>query len=258
MKLSFLMASYNHDLLDVAVDSILSQTYGDLELILVNDNPMIKIHNTWGDKVKVISPEVNLGLTQALNLGLSYCSGDVILRIDSDDVCHPDRARITADLIMDKEIVYSESLNFTVIEDINFKKIECLGTTSSTSVDAANMLLQSNSIPHSSMAIKRDSLLALGGYNSLYKYSQDIELYFRASLSGYHFVKIDFPLVHRYVGPGVISIQARKAQIIFSMLAKLSFYLSKNNKLLYKGFFIDLARLCIPTFIRKLYYRINT
>lgn len=49
-------------------------------------------------RIKLVRGE-GLGLVAALNLGLSHCRGDFIARMDADDVAHPDRLRLQAELL---------------------------------------------------------------------------------------------------------------------------------------------------------------
>ena len=81
------------------VDSILNQSYTDIEVILVDDgspDDCGKICDEYTEKdkrVKVIHKE-NGGLSDARNIGLENASGDYILFIDSDDWIHEDMVDI--------------------------------------------------------------------------------------------------------------------------------------------------------------------
>ena len=72
------------------LDSILAQTYQNLEIILVDDGSTdgcSQICNTYGEKDSrvVVFHSENRGLASARNLGLEYAKGDYISYIDSDD-----------------------------------------------------------------------------------------------------------------------------------------------------------------------------
>lgn len=76
--------------LEKCVDSIISQTYDNLEIILVNDGSPDKCphicdrYKETDGRIKVIHKE-NGGLSSARNAGLAMCSGEYIAFIDSDD-----------------------------------------------------------------------------------------------------------------------------------------------------------------------------
>lgn len=98
--ISVLMCVYNTPIeyLSEAVDSILSQTYKNIEFIIVDDgsdepdivNFLSEIESS-SNNVKLIRNDKNLGLTQSLNIGLKQCSGKYIARMDADDISHKDR-----------------------------------------------------------------------------------------------------------------------------------------------------------------------
>ncbi len=97
---SVLMCVYNTPIeyLKEAVNSILDQTYQNLEFVIVDDasdkedvvNYLDTIHNSE-IKIQVIRNRTNLGLTRSLNIGLERCNGKYITRMDSDDISLPQR-----------------------------------------------------------------------------------------------------------------------------------------------------------------------
>ena len=79
--------------LDMAVDSVLSQTYADFQLIIVNDGD--KDPKTLGqlrkiegldNRIQVINLETNLGISGATNEGIQSATGALIGFIDQDDL----------------------------------------------------------------------------------------------------------------------------------------------------------------------------
>jgi glycosyltransferase involved in cell wall biosynthesis len=78
-----------------AVDSILNQSYSNLELILINDcspdNSVNVIKSYTDERISIINNKVNLGLIAALNIGLKNSKGKYIARMDQDDIAYPNR-----------------------------------------------------------------------------------------------------------------------------------------------------------------------
>ena len=77
------------------IDSILNQTYENLEVILVNDGSVdgsVKICEKWqklDNRVKLITQE-NAGVSAARNTGIENATGDYIAFVDNDDWLRPE------------------------------------------------------------------------------------------------------------------------------------------------------------------------
>lgn len=76
------------------IDSIISQSYGNWELVIVNASPddedMQRVFNEYADRrIKVIETPENLGITGNTNLGLAHCTGDYVSFYDHDDTVEP-------------------------------------------------------------------------------------------------------------------------------------------------------------------------
>lgn len=96
VKISVILPIYNsQNYLKEAIESILSQTYKDFELILINDgstdNSENIIHSFQDERIVYIKNPKNLGLIKSLNIGLGQAKGEYIARMDADDVSLPTR-----------------------------------------------------------------------------------------------------------------------------------------------------------------------
>lgn len=95
---SFIIPCYNAEkYLEEALDSVISQTYKNLEIILIDDcstdstlSICHKYKNNDSRIILLINYE-NLGITKSLNLAIDVASGDYIARMDSDDISLPYR-----------------------------------------------------------------------------------------------------------------------------------------------------------------------
>ena len=97
-KISVLMTVYkeNEEELKESFESIINQTYKNLEIIVVIDFPdeiwRKEFIEQYNDKrVKVILNEENIGLPLSLNKALEVATGDYYARMDSDDISTLDR-----------------------------------------------------------------------------------------------------------------------------------------------------------------------
>ncbi len=101
--LSVLMPVFNgREFLRPAIDSVLSQTFSDFELIIVNDgstDDTQSIIDSYSDPRIVAVNQVNQGVARALNNGLDIARGRYVRRHDADDVSTPDSFRIQIDFL---------------------------------------------------------------------------------------------------------------------------------------------------------------
>lgn len=104
---SVLMPCYNaEEHVEQALNSILGQTYSNIEVIAINDcskdNTGTILHSIAkkDNRVKVIENEENLKLIRTLNKGISLCKGEYIARMDADDIALPQR--------LEKEVAFLE------------------------------------------------------------------------------------------------------------------------------------------------------
>lgn len=95
IKISVIVPVYNlQDLLPICVGSILSQTFTDFELILVNDGSTdqsgeICDRYAESDSRIIVIHKENGGTSTARNAGLKIAQGDYIAFVDNDDYIHP-------------------------------------------------------------------------------------------------------------------------------------------------------------------------
>ena len=106
-KISIIVPVYNAErFLSKCVTSILESTYKNLELVLVDDgstdnSPSICDQFAQKDNRIIVIHQLNAGVSEARNKGLSLASGEYISFIDSDDFIHPQMI----------ECLYNEILN---------------------------------------------------------------------------------------------------------------------------------------------------
>lgn len=94
---SIVLPAYNAGAhIDLAIASIREQTFRDFELIVVNDGSRddtlarIEAHAAADPRIRVISRE-NRGLIATLNEAIGLARGDLIARMDADDLAYPNR-----------------------------------------------------------------------------------------------------------------------------------------------------------------------
>ncbi len=157
MKVSFVIPSYNCvTWLPHAVESVLKQTYGNWELVIVDDASTDKTSQYlhWlesqekhKDKIKIFYKTQNVGRSEARNWGNAHATGDLILVLDADDIATPNRAEVTVGKFKRTKADFLYG-SVTVIDSIG----RTLGEYRADVFTKKNLEGKKNNIVHSSVA----------------------------------------------------------------------------------------------------------
>ena len=224
MKYSVLMSVYKNDnpeYLKIALESIYEkQTRKPDEIVVVFDGPIPdELHNVLDffrkgkeNIVKYYPQEVNKGLGEALRIGSEKCSGDYILRMDSDDYSDPMRFEKQIEFIEkhpEIDVLGTDIAEFNESPDEhNLRKRVCFAEHD----DIVKMSKRRNPMNHVTVCIKRDALISAGGYLPL-RYVEDYYLWVRMIRSGLKLANINETLVYVRVGNGFATRRGFKEQI---------------------------------------------
>ena len=184
-KISVLMCVHNGEkFLPNAISSILSQTYEDFEFVIVDDgsNGTTKslLASYKDPRIVLITNLNNVGLTKSLNIGLGYCRGEFIARMDGDDISHAKR--------LEKQAIFLESRPDIAVVGTQIRHIDDAGKKpqlshfkkGTTSISCRWQSIFDSPITHSSAMCRKAIIVnKLGGYNESFRTSQDYELWVR-------------------------------------------------------------------------------
>ena len=123
-KISVIMSVYNGEqYVEEAINSVISQTFGDFELIVINDCSTDKTEEIIfacakkDGRVKPVNNEVNLKLPTSLNKAVSLSRGKYIARMDADDICLPDRLEKQYKFMEENENIAISSCRFFTLKN---------------------------------------------------------------------------------------------------------------------------------------------
>lgn len=160
---SVVLATYNGErFLPQQLDSILQQTYPNLEIVVVDDGSkdgtiaLIQDYMLRYPNVRLIQNEKNLGVTKTFERGIQESRGAYIAFSDQDDLWLPEKLQVLTEAIGDYDAVYANSL--LVDEDG-----QSLGRSFTTIMNMATYrhggsFLLSNSVPGHAILAKADFL----------------------------------------------------------------------------------------------------
>jgi glycosyltransferase involved in cell wall biosynthesis len=212
-KLSVLMSAYNGGrLIHSAIESVLNQTFGDFELLIVDDgstDSTADIIRTYLDpRIRCVRNALNIGLTRSLQVGLSLTQAEYVARLDADDICLPNRLAYQVSYLDTHPQIAVLGSAYEVINETGSLLQTCYPPTSPPAI--AWRLLFSNPLAHSSVMFRRDVIVNLGGYNENIRYAQDYNLWSRVSMAGYGIAQLEVPLIRLREHPSRIS-QAKQS-----------------------------------------------
>lgn len=225
MKYSVLMSVYKNDdpdFLKIALESIYDkQTRKPDEVVVVFDGPLKErlydVLNAFQkgreDVVKYYPQEVNRGLGEALRIGSELCTGDYILRMDSDDISDAKR--------FEKQIAYVEAHPEVdaVGSDIAEFNEEPTKEEMRTRIcparheDIVRMCKKRNPMNHVTACIKRSALIKAGGYQTLLLL-EDYLLWINMIVAGCKLANINESLVYVRVGNGFDGKRGSRERIV--------------------------------------------
>lgn len=189
--ISVILPVYNsEEFVADSVISILNQSFGDFELIVINDGSTDRSRDiilSFQDKrIRYIENKNNQGLIKSLNKGLFLATGEFIARMDADDLCKENRFEKQINFFRyDNEVDILGTYQYVINENryLNHKI---------TNEENRIHLLLEPPVAHSSVVIKRNKLFASNLYydkNAIY--AEDYKLWIDASLSGLSIKNID-------------------------------------------------------------------
>jgi len=206
-----------------AVESILNQTFKDFELIIVNDGSTDKtlsiIESKGDDRIKIISTE-GIGLVDSLNLGIASSQGDLIARMDADDIACLGRLEEQYSFLLK-----NRSYNF-ICSDVMLINTEgaVIGSHELKVKDnyefirGLTLKSQFKPIIHPSVMFKKDLFDKVSGYRK-YLAAEDRDLWLRMLHSNAQFAWLNKPLLKYRVNPNGESSTKRSIQKANSLLA---------------------------------------
>jgi glycosyltransferase EpsE len=174
-----------------AVDSMLNQTYQNLEVIICDDastdNTYQLLHELYNtdSRVKIIKNPVNSGLNITLNNCIEHSLGEFIARMDDDDYSHPERIEKQMDFFSHHEeySIVGTSINY-------FDENGIWGTYVKPGERSKINIFLGISFCHPSVVMRKRDLLAVGMYSTdkLNQRGQDYDLwckFYHAGFKGY-------------------------------------------------------------------------
>lgn len=189
--ISVLMSVYNEplDWIQLAIDSILNQTFTDFEFIIINDKPdrldlkeLLERNAAKDSRIRIHTNPENIGLTKSLNVGLKLCTGKYIARMDADDISLPTRFA--------KQVAYMDEYPDVIVCGCNVrfigkKSIFLYSCLFEEDIDIRGQMLTNSGLAHPTVMIRRNTLVQNNiQYDESFLSAQDYKLWAQLSEFG--------------------------------------------------------------------------
>lgn len=199
-KVSILMGIYNcAPTLREAVESILSQTFTDWELILCEDGSRDDTYaiaqeyrRAHPDRIILLRNEKNMGLNHTLNRCLQAASGEYCARMDGDDLSLPDR--------FEKQVAFLDAHpEYAIVSTpmIFFDEQGEWGRNQMIERPQRDDFIHHSPVHcHAPCMIRREAYLAVGGYTEDLRMLrfEDVNLWYKLYAAGYQGYNLSEPL----------------------------------------------------------------
>lgn len=195
-RVSFVVPAFNEPphILEESLRSVMAQDHADFECIVVDESQdpqsiAMCIALCESDaRFRRVVPQERIGLAASLNLGIQEARGEFIARFDSDDVCAPDR--------LSRQLAAFDADPAIDILGGGLELIDRAGKTLAVReypADHARIVSRmrtTTAIAHPTALMRRKSVLAVGGYDVSFRFSEDLDLWLRLINRGARFGNI--------------------------------------------------------------------
>jgi glycosyltransferase involved in cell wall biosynthesis len=187
---SVLMPVYNAErFLALAVDSVLAQTFGDFELIVVNDGStdgskaLLDEYARRDSRVRVISRE-NTGIVGALNDAFAEARASLLARMDGDDVSLPDRLRAQVEFMRTHADCSLLGTEVCCIDEEGLRILQPQHLCDHDAIEAQMLNGDGGAIVHPSVMMRREAVERVGAYRFIHQWAEDLDLFLRLAEVG--------------------------------------------------------------------------
>jgi glycosyltransferase involved in cell wall biosynthesis len=204
-RTSVLMPAYNAEAtIRESVDSVLTQTVADLELIVADDGSRVPVAEALRDvsdpRLRIVRAARNGGIGAARNEALAVARAPLVSQLDADDVWEPDYLEAVLPEFDDPAVGLAYT-NVTILGHPDGRE-DYIGDASVHPRDRFPELAEANPIPSPTATMRAIAVREVGGYAGRWMVD-DWHLYMRLAAAGWRFAYVDRRLArYRWPEPG--------------------------------------------------------
>ncbi|WP_379159368.1 glycosyltransferase family 2 protein [Paenibacillus sp. sgz5001063] len=202
-KVSVVIPFYNCPYIHNAIESVLAQSYPDIELIVVDDGSTLHMEKLapYVDRIKVLH-KANGGTGSALNLGIQAASGAYFAWLSADDCFHPNKISRQMEILRDSQTSFNHTAYY-YINELGERFSGMVSAPFHSRAELITALMKGCPVNGSSVMMDMKIFKKVGLFNEKLLYTQDYDLWLRI-LPYYEWSYIAEPLldyrVHQEMG----------------------------------------------------------
>lgn len=254
-KISVLMSVYNGSpYLANSIESILLQTYNDFEFIIIDDgsndgsSDLIKQYQKQDNRIIFIQNTERLGLGANLRNAVNIAQGQLIARMDADDIAVKNRFEKQVQFLNENQEI---DILGSYAEDIDAGgKIIGLRRCPTQHLDIVKYIWTCPLI-HPTIMMRRDSLIKIGSYGTE-KRRQDYALWFRATAAGLKFANLPEPLLQYRFTEDYFRKNSIKPLLYQAKIGLCGAYMVKASPVAYIGVLVPVIKGLLPPKLAKI------
>ena len=235
-RVSVVMSVYNTaQYLTYAIDSVLKQSFEDLELIVIDDGstdrtPTI-LRQYRGSDGRIRHVRQNrLGFVESLNLGCQLAEGEYIARMDGDDISYLNRIEKQVSFLDKTPTVAVVGGAMSCIDEDGEPTGLVLRHATQDRAIKKTLLSGSSCIAHPTVMMRRDAIRAVKGYRKAFLHAEDYDLWLRMA-ERYDLANLPDILLSYRIHPNQVSFRRVEQQVLSTVAAQAAAKLRRSTGL---------------------------
>lgn len=216
--ISVLLSVYNDDKnIKTSIDSILSQSYKNIELLVMDDCSTDKTYDILKDikdrRLRIFRNKDNKGLTKSLNILIKKSKGQILARQDSDDISLPTRLEVQFQNLHNLQLDGCTTRAYIKNSKRSIPRLSHL-------LPLSFVIKYKNPFIHGTLMVKKSVVIDVGMYDENIVYAQDYKLFIELLKKNYKIKILKKKLYVLNMENNISSLRKEEQQYFFKKIQK--------------------------------------
>ena len=216
--ISVLLSVYNDDKnIKTSIDSILSQSYKNIELLVMDDCSTDKTYDILKDikdrRLRIFRNKDNKGLTKSLNILIKKSKGQILARQDSDDISLPTRLEVQFENLHNLQLDGCTTRAYIKNSKRSIPRLSHL-------LPLSFVIKYKNPFIHGTLMVKKSAVIDVGMYDENIIYAQDYKLFIELLKKNYKIKILKKKLYVLNMENNISSLRKEEQQYFFKKIQK--------------------------------------